>query len=234
MPVAHSTVDQDGPRRSTLFRDALTAFATALVVIVAGFVMRGLDSAEMSLSHAVNVWHHGALAQASDLYYVALEPPWGLLLILTWAAGIWAVHRAWWVGVSFAVTVVLAWVPIALVKIIVGRPRPDPGLHEYPFLPQPLDPSFPSGHTALIAVLVVATVLLVTHTRARIVTALVGGVVVACAALFVMIDGMHYPSDALASILWAIGVTPLARRVGIAGTARFRRWRRLSSPREPR
>jgi membrane-associated phospholipid phosphatase len=96
----------------------------------------------------------------------------------------------------------------------VHRHRPDVHLLPHPFAVQP-DPSYPSGHTVFVVAFVMALCWVLRGTRWHPVAVVVGTVAVVVVVLSVTIDAVHYPSDALASVVWALAVTPAARLVGV-------------------
>ena len=85
-----------------------------------------------------------------------------------------------------------------LLKQVVGRARPDVRLS--PEVVSSL--SFPSGHAAGTAALVGALVVVASTRRSRILTAVVGGVVLLIVAFSRLAIGVHYPSDIAGGWLW--------------------------------
>ena len=98
------------------------------------------------------------------LVFNALGRGLGRVLSLT-AVGVMLVPRRRWVALlAFAATEVLTSLSSALLKFLVGRPRPPDGLVH------PVGSSFPSGHAAYAGATCVALVLLLTvpgHRRRR-------------------------------------------------------------------
>jgi undecaprenyl-diphosphatase len=62
---------------------------------------------------------------------------------------------------------------------------------------------------------VIAALYLLAGTRWFRIGVIAGGVLVAIVVLSVIIDGLHYPTDALASVAWAVLVAPAARLVWV-------------------
>jgi membrane-associated phospholipid phosphatase len=120
------------------------------------------------------------------------------------------------VGSTFAATVAATWLSLAVVKLLVHRVRPDPTLLNFPFNPAQIDASYPSGHAAFVTALVVTIVLGVAVGRRRWVTAIIGGLLIIGVGTALVINGVHYPSDVIGSIIWGITVAPLARYVWVS------------------
>lgn len=102
-------------------------------------------------------------------------------------------------GVSVAGAVLGA----ALLKQLVRRPRPE-------LLPPDVEVStfsFPSGHAAATAAVVVAAVLAARGTRPRVLTGAAGVLLVVGAAVAQLALGLHRPSDVLGGWLWAAAAT---------------------------
>ena len=91
----------------------------------------------------------------------------------------------------------------ALLKQLVGRPRPE--LLPPDVAVSPL--SFPSGHAAATAALAVAAVLTVRGTRALVPAAVAGTLLVLGAAAAQLVLALHRPSDVAGGWLWAAAWT---------------------------
>ncbi len=73
------------------------------------------------------------------------------MITLVIAGLVWAVSRSLRTAILFGLTVAFTWLPVAAVKVLVDRPRPDATLLTHPFTPLQTDGSFPpSGHTAYV------------------------------------------------------------------------------------
>ena len=99
----------------------------------------------------------------------------------------------------FAVSVGGVWVVNPVLKELFERPRPD----LWPTTVSVSEFSFPSGHAANTAALVVAFVLALPAGRWRLGTSVAGPVAVIVVAISQLALGVHYPSDILAGWLWA-------------------------------
>ncbi|WOQ17245.1 phosphatase PAP2 family protein [Raineyella sp. W15-4] len=138
----------------------------------------------------------------------------------------WAVAAAW-TGAVIAPVVALAAVVLVLLAVSGRRRRryrvallaiggsvvtsevlklvlPRPGLDD-----GPMGNSFPSGHVAAIAAVVVVAVLLA-PVGVRAIVAGIGSVVVSAAGLAVVVLQWHRPSDVAAAVLVAVGWGALA------------------------
>ena len=110
-------------------------------------------------------------------------------------------------AVLSGVSVAGAVLGTAALKQLVRRPRPEllpPDVEVSPF-------RFPSGHAAATAAVVLAAVLVVRGTRALVLAAAVGALLVAGAAAAQLALGLHHPSDVLGGWLWAAAWTTAVR-----------------------
>ncbi|WP_161793757.1 phosphatase PAP2 family protein [Agreia bicolorata] len=210
-PGAHSYILRAAPHpRRTL----IVAIVAVVMLTLIGFLLRS-HPVDLQLSQAFNAAHVGALGAFTSAVYVAIGPVPAIIGTALVAVAIGFVGRNWRRAAAFAGVVGLTWVPSDLVKILVDRPRPDAQLLAHPYSPAQVDASYPSGHTVFIVALVIAALYLLVGTRWFRVGVVVGGVLVAVVVLSVVIDGLHYTSDALASVVWALAVAPAARLVWV-------------------
>lgn len=181
-----------------------------VLLLVAGFVLRA-DPFDAGLASTLNAAHVGALGVLGSAVYAVFEPVPAVLLTVVLTALVWARTRRLVVAAAFAGVVALTWIPSDLLKVVVGRPRPDAAVLTHPFVPAQPDASFPSGHTVFVAALVLAGLMLVTDARRRRILAVAGGVLVLVVAVALAVDGVHWPTDVVASVVWAFAVAPAAR-----------------------
>ncbi len=193
----------------------ITAIVVAVLLTIIGFVLKKLGTFEFPLSHALNSLHHGALGLLGNFLYKYAGPLYAVVGTVIITAVIILARRDVRVASTFAVTVAATWLPTAVIKTIVHRPRPDVALQLFPYHPAQLDGSYPSGHAAFITVLVIALIALFAAGVARKIATIVGAIVIAVAAFLLTVDGVHYPTDVLASIIWVLAVAPLVRAVWI-------------------
>lgn len=90
-----------------------------------------------------------------------------------------------------------------------------------------MDGSFPSGHTAFVAALTIAFWFLLRGTRGASIALIIGTASTVTVGLAVVSDGLHYPTDVVASIAWAIAMAPTARWIMVDVIApRLERYRK--------
>lgn len=198
-------------------RLVLVAVVTVIVVTVGGLLLKLAGHAELPLSQSLNRLHHGAVATMGDLLYKWAGPLPAIAATVVLTAIILLVSRDLRVASTFAVTIAVTWLSMAVIKLAVDRPRPDPSQLSLPYRPIQHDASFPSGHAAFLTIFVICLVGLISGNRARIVAAVIAIVAIAGAGLLLTIDAVHYPTDVLASVLWVLGVGPLVRAAWVRG-----------------
>ncbi|MDY1003942.1 phosphatase PAP2 family protein [Curtobacterium sp. CFBP9011] len=187
------------------------ALGTVIVITIVGFVLGDVD---FGLAHALNSLHTGALGAVTTAVYHVISPAPAIGITVVVTGVLWAVHRDIRPAAAFAGTVAITWVPSDLVKELVQRPRPDTALLPHPFATQP-DPSYPSGHTVFIVAIVIALTWVLRDTRWHTLAVTLGTVVVVVVVLSLTIDAVHYPTDTVASVVWALAVAPAARLVWV-------------------
>lgn len=192
----------------------VVAVVTVAVLTVAGLLLRA-HPVDASMSAGLNDLRTGVVAQLTALVYAAFSPIPAVILTLGLAAVVWFVTRRLRLAAAVPGVVALTWIPSDIVKIVVARPRPDPTLLAHPVSPMPTDASFPSGHVVFATALAVTIILLAWHTRGRIVALVAGIALVALTIATVTILAVHYPTDALASVVWTLGVLPAARIIWV-------------------
>ncbi|MCL1800711.1 MAG: phosphatase PAP2 family protein [Promicromonosporaceae bacterium] len=170
-------------------------------------------------SFRVNQWLHQNLSPAFDpianLLHIVFTPP-GAIATLVIAGGlIWLITRRPWYSLQFVVTAGLGWVTTGIFKPIFREPRP-PMRGLCPIVdadPCPHLPgyevgynSFPSGHTAFMASLVVTTIVVLASTWiTRRWLMVLGAILVISMAVSRLYLGVHYLADVVGGILAAIG-----------------------------
>ncbi|WIB00475.1 phosphatase PAP2 family protein [Curtobacterium sp. MCBA15_012] len=193
----------------------LVAIAVAVVsVVVLTIIGFFLGTVDLGLSKAFNELHVGALGAFTTAVYHVISPVPAIALTFVVAGVIWWRARDIRPALGFGMTIAITWLPSAAVKEIVHRARPDVALLPHPFPVQP-DPGYPSGHTVYITAFVIALVWVVRETRWHRLAQVLGVVAIVVVFLSVSIDAVHYPTDAAASVLWALAVTPAARVVWV-------------------
>ena len=186
--------------------------ASAAVVLALGFVLRH-SVVDEPLARFFNGFHEGLIATATDFLYWAFKASRAAVITLVAAATVWGVRRDWRPAVRFAVTIGLTWLPVMVIKVLIGRPRPDPALLPHPYLPTPLDLSFPSGHTTFAMAFACAIVVALGRTRWRVLALLVAVIVAVAVPLSVLVATVHYPTDVVGSLIWVFGAAPAISRL---------------------
>lgn len=191
-------------------RTLRTSALGVIVVIAVGVLLRGFPI-DAALVQGLNTLHVGALGTAADFAYLALEPVAAVAVSAVLACAVWAASRSLRAAAAFASVIALTWLPSALVKLVVARPRPDAGVLTHPFVSTQTDGSYPSGHTVFVAAVAMAFWFLWRDSRYRALVIVGGAVAMGLIGLAVIVDGLHYPSDVLASVVWSVTVAPTAR-----------------------
>ncbi len=204
------------------------AGGAGVLLTALGFILRGAPI-DAPAVEALNRAHTGAWGQTADAIYFTLEPVPAAFLTLLILITIAVVLRSVRTAIVFGGIVALTWLPTAAIKVVVDRPRPDVATVVHPFTPAQVDGSFPSGHTAFIAALTIAFWFLLRGTRGASIALIIGTLSTVIVGLAVVSDGLHYPTDVLASIMWAIAMAPTARWIMVDVIApRLERYRKRS------
>jgi membrane-associated phospholipid phosphatase len=196
-------------------RVAVIAAAAAAAILSVGLLIRSSDF-DIAVVRFFNGYHDGAIGAITNAVYAAFGPVPAIIGTAAITIIVLAATRSARVASTFAVTIATTWLSLAVVKLIVHRPRPDSSLLPFPFTPAQVDAGYPSGHTAFVTALVVTIVLAMAAGPARRRAAVFGGLLIAGVGVSLVIDGVHYPSDVLASILWGIAIAPLARMLWVS------------------
>lgn len=183
------------------------ALLGAAVVAEAGLRLHA-SAVDLPLTVALNDHRTGLLGALTTGLYRYLEPQYAAVLAVA-VVGLVAWRRGLRVAAVVAVTAAGSWMPVVIIKALVARPRPDTALLAHPMAMTPGDWSFPSGHTAFVAALGVALVLASLDTAAARWAPWAALAAVLTMGGSVLVDGVHYPSDVRASIVWVLSVAPL-------------------------
>ena len=209
-----------------------TAAIGIIAVIVVGLVIR-TDHFDFAVVQLLNGHHYGAVGSLGDAVYGFFGPVPAIAATVALTGIILAITRNPRVASTFAGTIAATWLSLAVVKLIVHRPRPDASLLPFPFSPAQSDASYPSGHAAFVTALVVTIVLGLTAGRSRWLARIIGGLLILGVGAALVVDGVHFPSDVIASIVWGIVIAPLARMIWVSivlrGIDRARARRQVSS-----
>lgn len=198
----------------------VTALATVVALIVLGFVLRAVP-VDLALSRAVHHLHGSGIAPIAEGFYRALKPlpAAGIMLVATVCVGFGT--RRWRTALLFLGTVAVTWGSAEAAKLIVDRPRPGLAHAVAPVIGSVTDASFPSGHVAFTASFALALVVVLWATRWRLVAVAGGVLLVAAMSVSVVVIGVHYAGDVVASVIWVAGVFPAVRAGGAMLIARL-------------
>ncbi len=191
-----------------LRKTAITAIAGALIVIVLGILVH-TSSFDFGVTNAFNSLRSGPLGAIADPLYELFKPKLAVIWVVSIGFVVAICRASWRMGIAFALGVLITWFPITIMKMIFGRARPDATLLSDPLQPTPLDNSYPSGHTVIITIIFVLLVLITTGTKLQTLMRVLAPIAILAMACTVMIEGVHFPTDALGSIIWGVTVTPL-------------------------
>lgn len=193
----------------------MLAITTVLVVIAVGFLLRFVPL-DVAFSKAARHLHLSVLTQVAEAFYRSLKPlpAAGIMIVATVAVGLLA--RRWQVALAFFGGVAVTWGLAEAAKLVVDRPRPGMSEAMTHAVGATADPSFPSGHVAFTASFAAVLICALWSTRWRTVGIVVGVVLVVGMSVSVVVIGVHYAGDALASMVWVAGVYPAVRAAGAA------------------
>lgn len=192
----------------TSLRPRLIVAIVGVVLVVAGGIVLHASAFDLPVDRALNALHTGAVGALGDAVYKFVGPLYAILGTAVLTVVILVVKRDLRLASTFAVTIAVTWLSSAVVKIAVARPRPELALLPHPS-PAQTDASYPSGHAVFVAALVVTAVLITRSVVLRRVWAIVGGVAVVAVGALLVSDGIHFPTDVLASWVWSLALAPL-------------------------
>lgn len=221
VPSHPAPPDADARRSALRAGLRLGAVILGLVTVVAllGLLVRGsaaVASLDLALSDAANRTLTGPAARIALGIDLVFGPRVAVALAVAAALAAGMVRRSLLVGARLAVMIAVPWGFVAVVKLVVRRPRPDGDLLLHQLLAEPTSFSYPSGHTAFATALCLAILcaLPAATTRFRI------GLGIALATLVVLATawsrvavGMHYSTDVLASMLLIPPLSLLLARI---------------------
>lgn len=218
----HPGSDAPTPRTHLARRGCVALLALALVVT--GGILLQDSQWDLPVVASLNHMHVGWFGTFTTTVYFLFDPPGAIILsalitaaILTYDALRRRQHiaRVWARAATYAATVLITWLPITILKAIFTRPRPDVERLPHPFVEYQGHTSYPSGHTSFAVISVVALFLIVATTnRTRTIVAVLGASWIVFIVLVVVSNGVHFPTDSAASIVWGLGVAPF-----VAGAA---------------
>jgi membrane-associated phospholipid phosphatase len=189
-----------------------------ILVIVAGIALThsaAETAAETNLLAQVAGSRIGALVSVSLAFNWFFSPPIAVVVGVVAAGGVFAVTRSWVTVLHFVLLVLGTWLSSEVVKVIVHRPRPTARLADT-LVPNPDPDSYPSGHVCFAVGLGLAFFVLAIRSRVRVVVAVLAILLALVTAGTRVYLGIHYPTDALASLVFGVaafvGIEALWRR----------------------
>ncbi|MDO5721318.1 MAG: phosphatase PAP2 family protein [Actinomycetaceae bacterium] len=179
-----------------------------VLVAVLGLLIRLGDLANQEI--LLSIWLTGNQTQPWSWLFgviaVALSPVGAPILTLLAALVVWW-RRTAALALGLLALTFAGWGFAAVIKPLVGRPRPDASVLLDPISPQVGFLSFPSGHTAFAAAFASALVLVLVPRARRRLGFVVGAVAVSLVALSRIYVGAHFLTDVTAgAILGVSGV----------------------------
>lgn len=180
-----------------------------MLVLVLGYGVNdsGFDA---QLSYEMNSLNTGVIGASANFIYQAFQPLYAAIMCAVGIVLYLVFRQPWQRLVAFAVTVLVAWFPVIMLKKVFERPRIDFATLPNPPDYWPADYAYPSGHTAFIVGLCVALLLATYHTKTQGIVRILAPIPMILIVLCVTIIGVHYPTDALGSVIWVFSVAPLA------------------------
>ena len=195
----------------------VVAGLTGLVLVLAfGLLVTphaGWSADELRIVVWLSAHHVAVLGAVAGALALVLSP--GTALVwLALAGGLAARTRGWRYGVLVFLVGGADLAGALVIKLLVPRSRPDvTALAHPPAVDHGF--SYPSGHTVVATVVVLAVLVALGRRNARW-TVPVGAVVVLVAAASRVYLGVHYPSDVVAAVVYGVGAVPVL--VGLLGT----------------
>ncbi|MDY0947141.1 phosphatase PAP2 family protein [Frigoribacterium sp. CFBP9039] len=182
-------------------------------VVVAGLLITsgtgGVNEVDLDLVQHASRAQVPVLDEAALLVDRLLGPQLGAALVLLLSVAVWVVSRRAAAALTVLGVAIGPWAAAELVKLVVQRDRPDPGLLANPLIIEPHSFSFPSGHTALATGLALALVLLVWGRRCASIVVGASALGVSVVGLSRVWVGVHWPSDTVASVVLGCSVVAL-------------------------
>jgi undecaprenyl-diphosphatase len=198
-------------------RGTLIAATTMSAVIIAGWLITAsaaLRAAETSLDVTLMAHAPRAAIAAATLVQTALDPV-GAAVVNALVAAVVLIARGRRTASRYLAVSVTCWWSAELVKLLVQRPRPLLS----GTATGPTTWSYPSGHTAIAAGIVLglaAVFHLRSDRRVRVGPRVAWGVLGCCFVLAVglsrLVLGVHYASDVIASMVWCAAVAVIVTR----------------------
>jgi membrane-associated phospholipid phosphatase len=189
-----------------------------ILVIVAGIALThssGETAAETRWLASIAASRIPALVSVSLALNWVFSPPIAVIVGVLATLGVFVVTRSWVRALHFALLVLVTWLSSEVVKVIVHRPRPTARLADT-LVPNPDPDSYPSGHVCFALACGFAFFVLAIRSRVRVIIAVLAILLSLITAGSRIYLGIHYPTDALASLVFGatafIGIETVWRR----------------------
>ena len=211
----------DASRKSTRRLIVILAICVvvALLVLVAGIVLTKSSSdtaAETRVLGSIAASRVSALVSFSLGINWLFSPPIAVVVGVISAVIVFIVTRRWLTVLHFALLVLGTWLSSEVIKVIVHRPRPEGHVADA-LVPNPDPDSYPSGHVCFAVGLGFAVLILVLHTRARVVVAVLAILLALVTSFSRIYLAIHFPTDIAASLVFSaaafIAIETLWRRI---------------------
>ncbi|WP_207343558.1 phosphatase PAP2 family protein [Arthrobacter sp. E3] len=178
----------------------------SVAVLAIGFYAVGtpdFSTGEFTIDQQLSRSHVGILTFIAMSIGTVFSPVGGVLIIAALCLFLLIVRKSPVNAVAFGGVAAFGWLSSQFFKAIVERPRPNPALLFDPLAPETGSNSFPSGHVALVVGFAWAFFFLLRNgpwAKPAVVLGVLVSVAVAWSRLY---EGVHYPSDVIASFLAA-------------------------------
>jgi undecaprenyl-diphosphatase len=214
---ARAEASRKGRNRFVLI--VVLVVVVVILVLVGGIALAhssGVTAAETHLLAQVASARIGWLVSVSLALNWVFSPPIALIVGIVATGSVFAATRSWVTVLHFALLVLGTWLSSEVIKILVHRPRPAAKLADT-LVPNPDPDSYPSGHVCFAVGLGLALLVLAIRSRVRVIVAVLAILLALITAGSRVYLGIHYPTDALASLVFGV-----AAFVGIETV--WRRW----------
>jgi undecaprenyl-diphosphatase len=188
------------------------------LVLVGGIALAhssGETASETHLLASIAALRVGWLVSVSLALDWVFSPPIALIVGVLAVAVVFAVSRSWVTVLHFALLVLGTWLSSEVIKVLVHRPRPAAEFADT-LVPNPDPDSYPSGHVCFAVGIGLAFLVLAMRSRVRVLVAVLAILLALVTAGSRLYLGIHYPTDVLASLVFAVaafvGIETLWRR----------------------
>lgn len=212
------------PAFRPVLRPAALALAVLLYIVGTGIGVWAVSTGarhtgEFALDRTIAADRGTVLADIGRVINVAFGPVVGPIWLLLLCLVLWrALGRV--VALQTGLLTLAGWFSIEVFKLLFHRHRP-PTSAVHALVVETQQDSFPSGHTAFTAALVVAlAVALVGHRTLRRVVLLVGIPLIVVVAASRLVVGAHYLADVVAAPIFASATIAAAVGLGLVGRRR--------------